>query len=470
MSKWSISTKQRAWLVEQLERWQSQHFVSADQATQVLGLYESPAELAERGRSKLLVTLMGVAAFLIGLALLLLIGYNWQAMPAAIKLLIIFGALAATHALAFELRFRRQMPLGSEVAFLLASLIYGAAIFLVAQIFHLSGHTPDAVWWWAVGVLPFALCLDSVLLHVLLAALLAIWCGMEIIGFDELGAWFFGRWRHVPNGAYSLPLFVLLGLGWAYRRGSVAAIWLYVPLLAWWAILQPFAWQAGELGLFYCGIVAGLLLILADSHVHDSPFARPYREMGVVLALIPVFVLSFYEASKEIFRHDLFRHDTKALFGYATPIVFAVLALALTVFLLYLTDKAPRETSGATSPVVLIGQSARRHWLPVGTVLLMVFFIVCWTERAEPILPTILANVAVIVIGLWLVGQGLDQDSGRTFAAGVICLLTWTVMRYIDLFGDVGGMLGAAAIFFLCGLALFGVAWFWRHRKEVVHG
>jgi uncharacterized membrane protein len=469
MPKWSISANQRAWLVEQLKRWQSQQIVSADQAGQVLGLYESPAEVAERGRSKLLLTLMGVAAFLIGLALLLLIGYNWHAMPAAVKLLIIFGALVATHSLAFELRYRRQMPLLSEVAFLLGCLIYGAAIFLVAQIFHLSGHTPDAVWWWAVGVLPFALCLDSVLLHSLLVALLAIWCGMEIIGFDSLGMWFFGRWSHVPNGAYSLALFELLGLGWAYRRGSVAAIWLYVPLLAWWTILQPFAWQAGELGLFYCGIVAGLLLILADSHLRDSQFARPYREFGVVLALVPLFVLSFYEASKEIFRHGLFRQDLNALFGYATPIVFAVFALAMTAVLLYLTDNAPRETSAATSSVARVGQSALRHWLPVGTVILMVFYIVWWTARAEPVLPTILANVAVIVFGLWLVGIGLNQDSGRTFAAGVICLLTWTVMRYIDLFGDVGGMLGAAAIFFLCGLALFGVAWFWRHRKEVAH-
>ena len=137
------------------------------------------------------------------------------------------------------------------------------------------------------------LSLDSVLLHVLLVALLAIWCGVEIIGFDSLGTWFFGRWRYVPNGTYSLALFVLVGLAWAYRRRSVAVVWLYVPLLAWWAILQPFAWEAGELGLFYCGIVAGLLLIIAESHLPGSRFASPYRELGVVLTAVPLLVLVF---------------------------------------------------------------------------------------------------------------------------------------------------------------------------------
>ena len=310
---------------------------------------------------------------------------------------------------------------------------------------------------------------DSVLLHVLLVALLAIWCGMEIIGFDSLGAWFFGRWRYVPNGAYSLALFVLVGLAWAYRRRSVAVVWLYVPLLAWWAILQPFAWEAGELGLFYCGIVAGLLLIIAESHLPGSRFASPYRELGVVLTAVPLLVLSFYQANKEIFRHQMFGQDVHSLFGYATPIVFAMLALAMMVLLLYLTDKSPRDGTAANSMVAHLGRAARRHWLPVVLELLMVLLIVWWSTHGEPVLPTVLANVAFVVFGLWLVGQGLNQDSGRTFASGVICLLTWTVMRYIDLFGDVGGMLGAAAIFFVCGLALFGVAWFWRHRKEVVH-
>ena len=67
----------------------------------------------------------------------------------------------------------------------LGCLLYGAGIWLVAQVFHLDAHYPDGVWWWAVGVLPFALCLDTLLLHCLLVALLGLWAGMEVIGFSN---------------------------------------------------------------------------------------------------------------------------------------------------------------------------------------------------------------------------------------------------------------------------------------------
>jgi hypothetical protein len=81
------------------------------------------------------------------------------------------------------------------------------------------------------------------------------------------------------------------------------------------------------------------------------------------------------------------------------------------------------------------------------------------------LLPTILANVAMVGCAFWLMRIGLREDRGRPFAAGVLYFLLWAVLRYADLFGDFGGMLGAALMFFLCGAALFGVASYWRHRK-----
>ena len=72
-------------------------------------------------------------------------------------------------------------------------------------------------------------------------------------------------------------------------------------------------------------------------------------------------------------------------------------------------------------------------------------------------------------LAIWLIRIGLREDRGRPFAAGVMYFLFWSILRYIDLFGDFGGILGAALMFFLCGAALFGVALFWRRRKEKPH-
>jgi hypothetical protein len=75
----------------------------------------------------------------------------------------------------------------------------------------------------------------------------------------------------------------------------------------------------------------------------------------------------------------------------------------------------------------------------------------------------------MVGFALWLMRVGLREERGQLFAAGIIYFLLWTIFRYIDLFGQYGGILGAALMFFLCGGALFGVARFWGRRKEVQH-
>jgi uncharacterized membrane protein len=476
MARRSISVKQRAWLASQLDDWRSCDIVSADQSSRILDLYETPTELAERGRSELLLVLTSLAAFLIGLAVLLLIGYNWHAMPAAVKLLIIFTVLIATHALGFYLRFVRGFRMLSEVVFFLGCLFFGAAIFLIAQIYNLSGHYPDTVWWWAIGVLPFALCLESVLLHALFAALLALWCGMEVFGFAELGMWFGSRWDDLPNGAYSLLLLAIPGFVWAYRRASLAAVWLYVLLITWWTVVQPFAWRLGDLSPIFIGAVAGLMLIIGGSHPHGSRFAEPYRQLGVLLMAGVLMVLSFYSASQEIFGRQSYHFANTddwrpgPFLGRAGSWALLAATAIAALGVLYLASKLQAdESSEPIPPHERMLRTARRQWLPVALTSLMLFLFVWWSMDGGALIPTILANIAMIALGFWLIVTGLHQDAGRTFAAGVVYVLLWAVMRYIDMFGDVGGMLGAAGIFLMCGLALFGVAWFWRHRKELQH-
>ena len=141
-----------------------------------------PRRRPERRGARALFTLTSLAALLVGLAALLLIGYNWEAMPSAVKLAIIFAVLLATHCGAFQLRYRLGNRTASEIAFFLACLFYGAAIWLVAQIFHINAGGADGFWWWALGVLPFALGLDTLLLHALLVALLALYLGFSTFG------------------------------------------------------------------------------------------------------------------------------------------------------------------------------------------------------------------------------------------------------------------------------------------------
>jgi uncharacterized membrane protein len=446
MPKRTITAKQRAWLLEELSLWCQDAIVSEQQAQRITDLYEGAGELAERGRSKAVFVLMAAAATLVGLAALLLIGYNWDHLSRLSKLLIVLGVIAVTHAAGFTLRYDRNARPLSETVFFLGCLFYGAGIWLVAQVFHINAHYPDGIWWWAVGVLPFALCLETRLLHALLVGLLALWAGTEVLNFGHLGAWLFGRWGAVPNGAYSLPFLALPGIAWAYRKQSIETLSLYVPLLTWWTVLQVLAWQLNSNPIYFVGSVGALLLVIAECHAAGSRFAIPYRYYGSLLvggALVP---LSFL---------DLHKHIGSSYLKMVAP--SALLAVAALV-------------------VVLLTQRtiSRRQTIPLGLALLMALlpFVGAVSHsvggpESAAVLPTVLVNVAMVAGAFWLMQIGLQEDRGRPFSAGVLYFLLWAVLRYVDLFGNLGGMLGAALMFFACGGALFGVARYWQGRKEV---
>jgi uncharacterized membrane protein len=451
-----ISEPQRAWLAGELDAWRAAGIVTVDQVKAVLGLYVTSTEASRREQSKMLRTLVAMSGLLVAMGVLLLIGYNWEAMPAAAKVATVFAAIIGAHGLGFWLRYGVGNRVLSETAFFFGCLLYGAGIWLIAQVFHVSGHDPDAFWWWAVGVLPFALMFETVLLHTLLVALLAIWAGYEILGFSDIGAWFFGRWPVAPNGAFSLLILAAPGMWWAYRKQSAAALGLYVPLLVWWVALQPFAWGLKANPVFFIGAVGGLLLLVAETHRPGSTMAIPYRFYGAGLIAGVLVPLSF----KEFNTHGAV--PAEILKGiYLNCAIVVMGAAGLTVVALM---RRRSKLKPLSEELLEIG---RRQWMPCGSIALMVFLGFWDVVIAEPLMPTVAANAAMIVFALWLMQVGLREDRGQPFAAGVLYLLLWAILRYADLFGAFGGMLGAALVFFLCGAILFGVAMFWRHRKEV---
>ena len=393
-------------------------------------------------------------------------------MPDAVKLVIVFGATGGAYAGGFCLRYRRRARLGSEVVMFLGCLLYGVGIWQVAQIFHVQAHYPDGVWLWAVGVLLFALCLETPLLHLLLVSLLALWAGMEVINFSQLGAWLFGRWPMVPNGAFSLPLLALPGLVWAYRKKSVTTVGLYVLLLAWWIVLQPIAWRWEMTTVYFIGVIGGLFLLIAQAHRLGSPFAVPYRLFGVLMLAGVLIPLSYYE-----FNHDFndwyFRRGDLSISGLVAGPLMVLLAMGiLTAIVTLRPDPARRKPIPQAFLDLLRGQ-----WVPVAIVVLMtvlplmntVLYGTYMLGEWAALICTITANVAMIAVAVWLMRVGLVEDRARPFAAGVLYFLLWSILRYFDLFADFAGMLGASLMFLLCGVGLFAVAVYWQRRKEVRH-
>ena len=98
-----------------------------------------------------------VAYLFFSLAFFTLIGANWEEIPRFGRLLIVLFVLALVNLGGF-FTLKKGKENSATALFLLGNFCYGAAIALIAQIYHLGEHMADGVLLWAVGsfVLSFA--------------------------------------------------------------------------------------------------------------------------------------------------------------------------------------------------------------------------------------------------------------------------------------------------------------------------
>ena len=178
-------------------------------------------------------------------------------------------------------------------------------------------------------------------------------------------------------------------------------------------------------------------------------------------ALVPASFVDF---------HEEMRHwsstNNQEIQMFAQIVLWLVIIAALAAFTYLLRPLGEQQDR---NPLARLQELLRRQWVPFGLVLIMAALTVLGFAKEAGWLAAIIANVAMIAFTIWLMRVGLREEDGKLFAMGVAYFLLWSVLRYIDLFGDAGGMLGAALMFFLCGAGLFGLAWFWGKRKEFVH-
>lgn len=469
MQRSKLTWAQQQWLDQELTGWQSDQILSADQADQIRNRYESADEINERKRSVAVQALFAMAAFLFGLAVLLLIGFNWDQLSRELKLVVVLSVVTVTHLAAFRLRRGERHRALSEVVSFLGCLFYGAGIWLVAQAFHLEAHYPDGVCWWAIGVLPFALCLDSVLIHILFVCLLGLWGSMEVFGFWHLSPWWLpGGWKF-PNGAYSLPLLAAPGMVWAYYRKSPLAISLYVPLLTWWAVLQAFALHLDARSMFWIGNVGAILILFAEAHRPRDPRGVPYRFWGVVLVSGILLTLGSLGFWRGVASWGNSWYADNYLTALMTEVVASFVLLGFAVGILFaVRGLGAFDLRGEASDP----DSVRRRWfaiLLVGSLMLMaIWSLAISNATVASSLPLIIANLVTLGMALYLVKVGEQEERTRPFAAGVLMFLMWALVRYIDLFGESGGMLGAALVFALCGGGLIVVGNFWSRKRRAM--
>ncbi|MGB8818687.1 MAG: DUF2157 domain-containing protein [Rhizobiaceae bacterium] len=128
-----------------IDRWVQKGLLDAGTAERLR------AELHAAGGGFGLGGVLGVlGALLLGAAVITLVAANWEAIPRLTRVIVLV-ALIWLSWLAGAWRERSGDAIFPQVLYLFGSLVFGAGIALVGQMYHLSGDTATAALVWTIG-------------------------------------------------------------------------------------------------------------------------------------------------------------------------------------------------------------------------------------------------------------------------------------------------------------------------------
>ena len=159
--------------------WRGANLISGEQARVILSLYVAEAEVpAARGR---LITALGIlGSILIGVGVILFFAANWDGMAREAKIALVLVATLTAYGAGYWLLYLKDYVGVGTAVILLGTLLYGAAIHLIAQAYHFPVDDPNLVLIWFVGVVPLAYATRSVPIMALSLILLLAALGFRL--------------------------------------------------------------------------------------------------------------------------------------------------------------------------------------------------------------------------------------------------------------------------------------------------
>jgi uncharacterized membrane protein len=277
----------RARLRRELPQWRAEGLVGAGAAADLARRYH----LDEEGVSVAAAAIYTLGALLIGGGVISFVAWNWDDLGRAAKLAILFAALLAAHGSGYWMwRIAGRLPKLGHALMLLGTLIFGASIGLVAQIFHIPSTAGTGYGLWAIGAAVAAWALGSVPNGVLGAVLAAIWGCARVSETESLYA--------VVPYAVAVPFFPL---AWRLRSRLLFFITAFASLFV---MAYAATSEADEFIAFAAAVSAGALLLLAFScwareGTDAAYFARVAHLTGLLALATVLFLCSFGEIAED---------------------------------------------------------------------------------------------------------------------------------------------------------------------------
>jgi uncharacterized membrane protein len=292
-----------------LTRWQADGVITAEIGSAIR------KALPPLGAGINIAVVVGIlGGLLIAAAFLAFIAANWTEIARPLRLAILLVGIAVAYGAGAWFA-RAERAVLADLCASVGSIVFGAAIALVGQMYHLGDDFAAGMALWASGALVAAALTGSRGALAVALAVGSLWSGTR--AFEMPGV------PHLP-----FVLLWLLGAGLALAWTSrVAAHLVAIAALAWWiATAIAFTWKGNQSPSL---IVDGAALLLGAGLVIAAAPWQSMRAFGVTLTAYGAFGLAFIAALAAAVSNDnLDAFTNPPSWATACGIAGALLALA----------------------------------------------------------------------------------------------------------------------------------------------
>ena len=395
-------------LLAETRIWQDRGIITAEQAQAITSSYDVPADVAssQRTRGKLVTILAVFGSLLVGLGVILFFAANWDGIPRMVRLALILVGIPSVYGTGYWLNYVQSYRRVGTSVLLLAAILYGAGIHLIAQVYNFPVNDPWLFTMWFLGVLPLVYLIRS-------QAMLILAQGLFL---GAVGFWLADWIDRASEGEAAIFVFAL-----------------YLTL-------------------------GTLLLGLGKLHSQygaTRALAATYEYVGIIVAMASVYILSFrfpYEdSSYREFGVDLnLSAQGWGLFYVAGAVAVAAIAGAALI----------QKKRGLPIPALAYEGGAT-------LIVLAMAYLVVLVAAGNDILYPVLFNLLLLaaIIGLVFAAYFLRREAFMNIA--LIFFGLDIVTRYFELSW---GLFDRSLVFIVAGLILLGGGFLLeRGRSKMVH-
>ncbi len=257
-----------------LARWQSGGVIAPDVGEAIR------KSLGPLPRGINIATVIGIlGGLLIAAAFLAFVAANWTTIARPARFLILLGGIAGAYGFG-SLFARTGRPVLADISVTVGSIVFGAAIALVGQMYHLGEDFAGGMLLWSLGALIAAVTTGS--RGALAVALVSgcLWSGMRV--FETYDA------PHLPFVAFWL-VGAALALAW---NAALARHLVALAALVWWIVTDFGLIASVNAGAPSFGLLAGGALMLGAGLALASLRGNSLGAFGLTLSTYGAFGLA----------------------------------------------------------------------------------------------------------------------------------------------------------------------------------